>query len=139
MTNSRDYVTPKGVQRRAALIRTRRLDPAEAAEMAADWQAGDHYVIDPIDGCHVWRRFTSQGYGRIGRTWRGRRFAFMAHRVAFVAAMGRDVRPGYTIDHACGNRGCVRASHLREMTQRDNLMVGGGYSAPRRRSERGEQ
>ena len=51
-----------------------------------------------------------------------RELSFSLHRVAFVAAHGRDVAPGMVASHLCGNRACFLAAHITEETQAANLL-----------------
>jgi HNH endonuclease len=66
-------------------------------------------------GCWLWTGWRDpHGYGRF--TFRGR--LMLAHRFAFELRHGRapDV-----CRHRCDNTGCVRASHLLDGTQFDNV------------------
>jgi hypothetical protein len=39
------------------------------------------------------------------------------------------VPTGLHLDHLCGNRSCVRPDHLEPVTQRENTLRGGSFSA----------
>lgn len=69
----------------------------------------------------------SHGYAQIGWQVKGHRFATTAHRAAWVAANGRQVPDGMTVDHLCHVRPCVNPEHLRLLDNvtnaRDNGQV----------------
>lgn len=71
--------------------------------------------------CHIWLgSHNNHGYGQIhrGRKW-------LAHRYAWVQEHG-NIPDDTILMHICDNPACVRVSHLRVGTMRDNThdMVG---------------
>lgn len=66
----------------------------------------------------------SKGYGRV-RVGGG---LVYAHRAAYVLAHGL-IPDGMQVDHRCGNRSCVRASHLRIVTPQQNQQHRTGLDA----------
>jgi hypothetical protein len=82
------------------------------------------------DGCWEWGGYRRKnGYGRVwcgGRMW-------LTHRLSFLIANGRC---GPEIDHICRNRACVRPSHLREVTSRENVLAPGSVAIPKLNSEK---
>lgn len=84
------------------------------------------------DGCWLWpgRRDTG-GYGVIdtGGT------SLKAHRVTYEAWVG-PIPPGYTLDHRCKVRHCVRPAHLQPMPLAQNILLGDGYSGLNARKTR---
>ena len=50
-----------------------------------------------------------------------------AHRYSLTLA-GRDIPHGFTVDHLCKNRACVRPDHLEVVTMREKLRRGDGWS-----------
>jgi len=70
--------------------------------------------VSKSNACWNWLGHTTgRGYGR----YSGR----AAHRVSFELA-GNTIAPGLVIDHTCRNRLCVRPSHLRAVTPRQNTL-----------------
>lgn len=68
------------------------------------------------DGCWVWTGYRINGrYGVFGIGSRTK----LAHRVAYALEYG-DIPCGVVVRHACNNPSCVRPSHLRLGTERDN-------------------
>lgn len=65
--------------------------------------------------CWIWTGASVRGYGFIERNGE----KVMAHRAAFEKANG-PISDGVQIDHICRNRSCVRASHLRLATNKEN-------------------
>lgn len=61
------------------------------------------------------------GYGLFGgkRNTEGRTQNVLAHRYAYVRSKG-PIPDGKQIDHKCNNRRCVRPSHLRTLTPKQN-------------------
>ena len=62
----------------------------------------------PDNECLVWTAsLDKDGYGRFQLEGKARR----AHRVAYELTVG-PIGDGLTIDHLCGNRSCVKPTHL---------------------------
>lgn len=84
-------------------------------------------------GCWEWTGTTNdQGYGLIKMCDRRNH---RAHRVAYEFAYG-PVPEGLVIHHVCMNKSCVRPTHLRAVTQLENIcmedgMLGKFGKAPR--------
>jgi hypothetical protein len=75
--------------------------------------------VDKTEGCWLWTAAgDSHGYGQMrvgtkpGKLW-------PAHRLAWTLVNG-DIEPGLFIDHMCFTRQCVRPSHLRLATNKQN-------------------
>jgi len=69
------------------------------------------------EGCWTWTAsLSTSGYGQI--RWGEK--TLRAHRVAWFLTFGR--WPDGSLLHACDNPICVRPDHLREGTQRENLL-----------------
>lgn len=67
--------------------------------------------------CWTWTGSLWNGYGNIwyrGKVWQ-------AHRLSLVLA-GREIPAGKVVDHRCRNTTCVRPSHLRIVTPRENAV-----------------
>lgn len=84
--------------------------------------------------CWVWSGATdSSGYGSFkvaGRAW-------IAHRWIWQLWCG-GIPPGMQLDHTCRNRRCVRPSHLRLVTSRENTMAPGSLAPAKRNAEKTE-
>jgi hypothetical protein len=89
---------------------------------------GDHWpnwrermaanILETATGCHEWQASrNSRGYGVI---WFDGKL-HLAHRAAWLAFHGGWPSPGLVVDHVCENKGCVNATHLRELTSADNI------------------
>ena len=77
------------------------------------------------NGCWQWvGSREAKGYGRFWLNGKHRK----AHRVAYELMVG-PIPAGYTIDHLCRNRDCVRPSHLDPVTNRENVLRGEGVTA----------
>lgn len=74
--------------------------------------------------CWIWTSTIKHGYGYF---WLGESEE-RAHRLSYQMKHGR-IRDGLTIDHLCRNRGCVKPSHLEEVTNKVNILRGVGPSA----------
>lgn len=73
-------------------------------------------VRPELGPCLDWTGATSEGYGRIrvdGST-------LAAHRLAWEQDTGKPIPPKMWIDHRCHRHICVRLSHLRLATPREN-------------------
>lgn len=69
------------------------------------------------DTCWNWIGSTSgTGYGQL----RHRRVSHSAHRLAYVFFVG-NIPCGMVIDHICHNKSCINPSHLRCVTQAQNM------------------
>lgn len=79
------------------------------------------YRVDGATGCHVWLGARDRkGYGIVGTTAGGARKNYKAHRVAYERALGA-IAPGLTLDHLCGNVGCINPVHLEPVTASENM------------------
>ncbi len=85
----------------------------------------ESYRDGSAPGCWIWRgsiRYADpkrllRPYGRFwlrGRLW-------MAHRLAFEIVNG-PVPEGLVVHHVCGETLCVRPSHLKAITHKENLL-----------------
>ena len=73
----------------------------------------------PSGDCLVWTGARDpKGYGRLGLP--GRRTGF-AHRYALERRLGRPITPGMFACHRCDNPSCVKADHLYEGSDQDNV------------------
>lgn len=76
-------------------------------------------VVQP-NGCWEWVGARQpNGYGRF--FFGGKRIGF-AHRFAYETAYGT-IPDGLVVDHICKRRSCVNPSHMRVMTQRENMLL----------------
>jgi HNH endonuclease len=69
------------------------------------------------NGCHLWMRGKSKGYGLVDvfdRTWKAHRVAWMAHHETFLPR-------GAFVLHSCDTPSCVNPLHLRVGTHRENM------------------
>jgi hypothetical protein len=78
----------------------------------------DRFFANTIksDGCWNWIGWPKKRYGQI--TYEGKRH--YAHRLSFEIHGGK-LKEGFVIDHICGNCCCVNPSHLRQITQAQNM------------------
>lgn len=108
------------------MIRSTPLDAqACRARVSSEWWSSK--VLEDVEtGCVAWTGAKDfKGYGKVRVDGRGR----MAHRVALVAANGRDIPPGLTVDHLCRNRACVNPDHLEIVTHRTNVLRSDSWQA----------
>jgi hypothetical protein len=76
------------------------------------------------DGCWTWTSAMNwRGYGAYWLLGTKQ----SAHRVAYSHAYG-SIPTGLTLDHICRNRACVRPSHLRPVSIRENVLAEGSLS-----------
>ena len=83
--------------------------------MSIHWTERFWAKVDQTGDCWLWTAGKdSSGYGsfRLGKMR-------PAHRVAYELANGA-ITEGMEIDHICHVRACVRATHLREVTHKQN-------------------
>lgn len=80
--------------------------------------------------CWEWSGYRKpNGYGRL---WFDGRMC-LAHRFSFLFAYGQC---GPTLDHICRNRACIRPSHLREISCRENVLAPGSLAIPKMNAEK---
>lgn len=105
-----------------------RLTPAERFAAFVNTHTGPIPLYrGAIGRCHVWGGSVDQdGYARFWLDGRNRR----AYHVAYIAAHG-PIPAGHDIDHRCRNRRCVRPSHLRALTHRENVLASSNVAAYR--------
>jgi hypothetical protein len=78
--------------------------------------------------CWVWQGASDwTGYGKIAIGGRDGR-PYQAHRIAYELAKG-PIPDGLYIDHMCPNRSCVNPSHLRAVTNKQNMENPSGLRA----------
>ena len=92
-------------------------------------------LIDKSGDCWEWQGFIHHsGYGVI--TFRGQKV--IVHRFVYQADRG-DIPKGMHIDHICRNRSCVRGSHLRLVTPKQNSENHSGARSDSKSGVRGVQ
>lgn len=94
--------------------------------------------VDKTGDCWLWRGApTTHGYGFFHYTLvKGRHRNVLAHRVAYSLEYG-SIPPGKFLDHRCRNRLCVRPSHLRPATCKENMENRGGAEVTNKCGVRG--
>lgn len=75
--------------------------------------------------CWLWR-LSGHGAG-YGQTFLFPKVATGAHRVAWHLS-GYPLIPGMELDHLCRNPGCLRPTHLEQVTKLENMLRGNGWS-----------
>ncbi len=76
-------------------------------------------------GCWVSGYSTgNHGYSQIGWTDSNGRYLWLGHRVSWYAYNGA-IPTGYTVDHLCRNRRCIRPDHLRLLSNWENARRNG--------------
>jgi len=77
--------------------------------------------VAKTDTCWLWTAHRNvSGYGKFMIRVDGSHRASLAHRVAYELAVG-PIPEGFHIDHTCHNPACVKPSHLRPVTNKENL------------------
>lgn len=93
--------------------------PMTPASEAAFWC---NVVV--VENCWEWIGATNEaGYGKLGRRWDGKSKSLRAHRVSYEWYVGH-IPPSMTLDHLCENKRCVKPSHLRIASIRENMLRG---------------
>lgn len=73
--------------------------------------------VNKTETCWLWTgALDKDGYGRFSIGHTGRR---KPHRVAYELEYGQ-LQPGVHLDHACHAPSCVRPTHLRPVTHKEN-------------------
>ncbi len=60
------------------------------------------------------------GHGQVRRKIDGKSVVYTTHRFSYIEAYG-DIPAGHEIDHQCRNSSCVRPSHLKAVTHKQNM------------------
>ena len=109
----------------SAATKAKPIDVEKAREMVASdrWRV----VVDGTTGCHVWQGYRiGDGYGRV-RLDGGQP---LAHRVAWVAANGKNPDLDLDLDHfACDRPACANPDHVRPVSRRENTLRGNTFAA----------
>jgi len=94
--------------------------PSPERDRARFWK----YAVTS-EGCWGWQgHHSKKGYAHA--YWAGK--TVRAHRLAWMLTYG-SWPSSETLDHLCNNRSCVRPDHLREATNRENILRGCGITA----------
>lgn len=89
--------------------------------------------VQKSDGCWLWTDVpNSDGYGTFAVSRPDGRLRFRPHRLALTLA-GVQLLDGKVADHICRNRMCVNPDHLRQVTNRENILAGVGATAVNKR------
>jgi hypothetical protein len=73
--------------------------------------------VDKSGDCWLWTAAKlPKGYGRFGLNGS----VVLAHRMSYALTHG-EIPAGHHVDHACYNPSCVRPSHLRAVTPKENI------------------
>lgn len=83
--------------------------------------------------CWLWKGCSRGKYlkQRYGQFWNGTKVE-LAHRYSYRNTVG-EIPQGLVLDHICRTTLCVRPSHLRAVTNRENILSGEGACARFRR------
>lgn len=117
---------PMAYQERSPDVRYKSIPTLTPSQLNRFWSKVD--TSSGPDGCWLWQAaISSVGYGVVGLGGRANGL-FLAHRVSFTIECGQ-IPEGLQIDHICKVRKCVNPAHLESVTQRENILRGGGMSA----------
>ncbi|MGW4602712.1 HNH endonuclease signature motif containing protein [Streptomyces sp. NPDC004532] len=104
----------------------RKTPPGERFAALVDTHGPIPLVRGVTGRCHIWRgKPNAKGYGSFHLDGR----KVKAHRYAVQLADGAPVPADLDVDHRCRNRACVRRSHLRVVTHRENILASTNHVA----------
>lgn len=81
-------------------------------------------------GCLLFRTRSTEGYGRF--VFKGKNY--QAHRWLLERGLGQEIPRHLDVDHLCGNRACVRPTHLEIVTRSENVRRGRAPAMARARA-----
>jgi hypothetical protein len=70
-----------------------------------------------VDGCWLWPKGDTSGYGRVVIAKR----TMGAHRLAAMAAQGKEIPSHMPVHHTCAEPLCVNPAHLQVITPAQNV------------------
>ena len=114
--------TPR--ERREAVVRCT-VDAVETVDTFGEAVGARFWAkVDKSGECWLWTATLTHGYGafRLGKKM------VYAHRWAYGQYVG-ELDPELVIDHICETLRCVRPNHLRQITNRANILRGNGAPA----------
>lgn len=89
----------------------------------------------PGDGCWEWTGWKQNyGYGMFSVISQDSRRCLLAHRVS-MHLHGIELPDGKVCDHLCRNRKCVRPSHIRLVTQEENVLADGSLCLTKKKAD----
>lgn len=98
----------------------RKAIPIPQLDERAQARFWSHVALPDLNGCCIWDRPCSGGYGRFSYAQK----FYAAHRVAWTLLVG-SIPEGYEVDHVwergCMSNACVNVQHLEPVTRVENL------------------
>lgn len=86
--------------------------------------------VDKTTDCWNWSgAFSKSNGGMYGSFSPKHHVSIAAHRWSFEYFHKKKISEGMVIDHLCNNPKCVNPAHLRETTQRENILRGNNRAA----------
>ena len=83
--------------------------------------------------CWLWLKYKNpNGYGEIMATIKGKRRAWLCHRISFEILVGPIPR-GKELDHLCRTPACLNPAHLEAVTHTENILRGNSPYAQKAR------
>lgn len=88
--------------------------PLTSSDIARFWPK-----VDKTGDCWIWQAATVLKYGMFSVRIDGKRYMKKAHRISYELLVG-PIPDGHGLDHICHNEACVKPSHLRPVTAKQN-------------------
>jgi len=99
-------------------------NPADPAMANRFWNK-----VDRQNGCWPWTGYIDpDGYGAFPAVIINGKKCIRAARIALWVS-GHIIEDGLVVDHVCRNRSCVNPAHLRQITNKENVLSGVGATA----------